>query len=149
MTHLRGVSETLTVHSGPGEDPGEEQAHAYVPMDRRHALDRRSVPPQRRARHRVRGRPLRVHRADRDAGGEFGEQRGAEQLALRLNLMYDGLIHEVHRFGGTVLGFAGTPSPAGWTATTGCEPSAAPSRSNAGWPTTPKMWRAATSSRPG
>jgi class 3 adenylate cyclase/tetratricopeptide (TPR) repeat protein len=37
----------------------------------------------------------------------YGEQRGAEELAGRLNAIYDGLIGCVHDYGGTVLGFAG------------------------------------------
>ena len=37
----------------------------------------------------------------------LGPQRGAEELPTRLNLVYDALIGEVHRWGGSVLGFAG------------------------------------------
>jgi class 3 adenylate cyclase len=38
---------------------------------------------------------------------KLGEQRGAEEIARRLNVMYDGLLREVHRYGGTVLCFSG------------------------------------------
>src|SRR5258707_10976052 len=37
----------------------------------------------------------------------LGPQRGAEELTLRLNAIYECLIAEVHRFGGSVNGFSG------------------------------------------
>jgi hypothetical protein len=38
---------------------------------------------------------------------EFGPQRGAEELTHHLNLVYDALIAELHRYGGSVIGFSG------------------------------------------
>ncbi len=82
-------------------------ALAYIPMDRRHAL--------------VHGDQL----ADRTIGAalfadisgftpltealvrELGPQRGAEELTRYLNLVYDAVIDELHRFGGSVIAFAG------------------------------------------
>ncbi|HTW20069.1 MAG TPA: tetratricopeptide repeat protein [Mycobacteriales bacterium] len=84
-----------------------ETAPSYLPIDRRLALlAGHDLPTE------VTGTAL-----DADLSGftaltealadRYGEQRGAEELARRLNLMYDGLITCVHRYGGTVLGFAG------------------------------------------
>lgn len=38
---------------------------------------------------------------------EFGTQRGAEELTRYLNLVYDAVIDELHRYGGSVIAFAG------------------------------------------
>jgi predicted ATPase/class 3 adenylate cyclase len=38
---------------------------------------------------------------------EFGPQRGAEELTRHLNQVFDALIAELHRYGGSVIGFAG------------------------------------------
>jgi class 3 adenylate cyclase len=76
-------------------------------MDRRHAL--------------VHGQSLpdRVHGAAlfADVSGftpltealvrDLGPQRGAEELTHYLNLVYDALIAELHRFGGSVISFSG------------------------------------------
>ena len=84
-----------------------EKAHAYVPMDRRVALmTGRELPAV------VRGTALEADLSGftvltESLARELGEQRGAEELARRLNVMYDALLHEVHRFGGTVLNFSG------------------------------------------
>src|SRR5512134_2834413 len=37
----------------------------------------------------------------------LGPKRGAEELTIYLNLVYDALITELHRFGGSVIGFSG------------------------------------------
>lgn len=37
----------------------------------------------------------------------LGPRRGAEELTQQLNLVYDAIIAEVNRFGGSVLGFSG------------------------------------------
>ncbi|MEZ4709623.1 MAG: tetratricopeptide repeat protein [Caldilineaceae bacterium] len=37
----------------------------------------------------------------------YGARRGADELARRLNMVYTVLIAEVHRFGGSVIGFSG------------------------------------------
>ena len=84
-----------------------ENPVVYIPMDRRHAL--------------AQGRIL----ADRTQGAalfadisgftaltealvhELGPQRGAEELTRYLNLVYDAVIDELHRYGGSVIAFAG------------------------------------------
>lgn len=38
---------------------------------------------------------------------EYGPLRGAEELTSYLNMVYDGLIGVLHRFGGSVIGFSG------------------------------------------
>jgi class 3 adenylate cyclase len=38
---------------------------------------------------------------------ELGPQRGAEELTRYLNLVYDAIIDELHRYGGSVIAFAG------------------------------------------
>jgi adenylate cyclase len=38
---------------------------------------------------------------------DLGPQRGAEELTHHLNLVYDALIAELYRFGGSVIGFSG------------------------------------------
>src|SRR5688572_17772431 len=37
----------------------------------------------------------------------FGPRRGAEELTLHLNRVYDALIARLERFGGSVIGFSG------------------------------------------
>jgi class 3 adenylate cyclase len=84
-----------------------EQLSAYLPADRLHALARGEQLPD-----RVTGAALFA-----DISGftpltealvlALGPQRGAEELPIRLNQVYDALIAEVHRYGGSVIGFAG------------------------------------------
>ena len=79
----------------------------YVPMDRRHAMVAGRALPDRQ-----RGAALFA-----DISGftqltealvrELGAQRGAETLTIYLNLVYDAVVDEVHRFGGSVVAFAG------------------------------------------
>ena len=38
---------------------------------------------------------------------EYGPKRGAEELTRQLNLIYDALVNEVHRYGGSVMAFSG------------------------------------------
>jgi class 3 adenylate cyclase/tetratricopeptide (TPR) repeat protein len=85
----------------------QENLFAYIPMDRRHALAQR-IP----LRDRTTGAALFA-----DISGftpltealvrELGRQRGAEELTRYLNLVYDALIDELHRFGGSAIAFAG------------------------------------------
>jgi adenylate cyclase len=80
---------------------------AYIPMDRRQALARGVMLPD-----RVQGAVLFA-----DISGftplteelvrELGSQRGVEELTLHLNLVYDALIAELHRYGGSVINFSG------------------------------------------
>jgi adenylate cyclase len=84
-----------------------ESPTAYIPMDRRQALARGESLPERSS-----GSALFA-----DISGftpltemlvrNLGPQRGAEELPRQLNLVYDALIAEVDRYGGSVIGFAG------------------------------------------
>lgn len=84
-----------------------ENLLVYLPMDRRHALRRGERLPE-----RAQGATLFA-----DISGftpltealvaELGPQRGAEELTRYLNAVYDAIIAEVHRFGGSVISFAG------------------------------------------
>jgi predicted ATPase/class 3 adenylate cyclase len=80
---------------------------AYIPMDRRHALARNLSLPD-----RSEGTALFA-----DISGftpltealtrALGPRRGAEELTIHLNSVYQALIHEVDRYGGSVIAFAG------------------------------------------
>lgn len=79
----------------------------YIPLDRRQRLNEPDAFPD-----RTQGAALFA-----DISGftpltealvrELGPQRGAEELTRYLNLVYDALIDQVHRFGGSVIAFAG------------------------------------------
>lgn len=80
---------------------------AYIPMDRRFALAEGYTLTD-----RTQGAALFI-----DISGftqltealvrELGPQRGAEELTRYLNLVYDAVIDELHRYGGSVIAFAG------------------------------------------
>jgi len=84
-----------------------ESLIAYLPTDRRHALARGEPLPD-----RTRGTALFV-----DISGftpmagalvrDLGPQRGAEQLTRHLNQVYDVLVADLDRFGGSLIGFSG------------------------------------------
>ncbi|GAB4581786.1 MAG: adenylate/guanylate cyclase domain-containing protein [Anaerolineales bacterium] len=84
-----------------------ENPVAYIPIDRRLALANGRELPE-----RTRGAALFA-----DISGftpltemlarTLGPKRGAEELTRYLNQVYDALITELHRFGGSVLGFSG------------------------------------------
>lgn len=82
-------------------------AQLFIPLDRRRALAQ-DLP----LADRVQGAALFA-----DVSGftpltekltrEFGPQRGAEELTQQMNRVFDALIHEVDRYGGSVIGFSG------------------------------------------
>jgi adenylate cyclase len=84
-----------------------DKASAYIPMDWRQAIARGDRLPE-----RAQGAALFA-----DISGftpltetlalELGPKRGAEELTLHLNRVYDALIAQLHRYGGSVIGFAG------------------------------------------
>ncbi|MFP4394522.1 MAG: tetratricopeptide repeat protein [Anaerolineales bacterium] len=84
-----------------------ETPSTYIPMDRRQALLHGQAIPE-----YTRGAALFA-----DISGftaltealveELGPQRGAEELTHHLNQVYDALIGELHRYGGSVLVFSG------------------------------------------
>jgi adenylate cyclase len=84
-----------------------QMMEVYIPIDRRHALARGAALPE-----RTDGAALFA-----DISGftpltealtrALGPRQGAEELTRQLNLVYDALVDEVHRYRGSVLGFAG------------------------------------------
>ena len=84
-----------------------ENLSAYIPMDRRQALTRGKTLPD-----HMQGVALFA-----DVSGftpltetlalELGPKRGAEELSILLNRVLDAIISPVHRFSGSVTGFAG------------------------------------------
>lgn len=79
----------------------------YVPMDRRQALARGQTLPD-----RAEGAALFADISGFTAltealARELGPQRGAEELTLHLSRVYDALICELDKYGGSVIGFAG------------------------------------------
>ena len=97
----------MTTETLPIQANGIDELAAYIPMDRRQALSAGE------------NLPLRLHGAGlfADISGftpltealtkEFGPLRGAEELTIYLNLVYDSLIDILHRYGGSVIGFSG------------------------------------------
>ena len=81
--------------------------HAYIPQDRLRTLARGESLPD-----RTEGSALFA-----DISGftplteklthEFGTRRGIEELSHRINSVYDAMIDEIDRFGGSVVNFAG------------------------------------------
>lgn len=104
MDELRVSNE---FQSGERDAKPMERASAYIPMDWRQALARGETLPE-----RMRGAVLFA-----DISGftpltealalELGPRRGAEELTVHLNHVYDALIADLHRYGGTVVGFGG------------------------------------------
>jgi class 3 adenylate cyclase/tetratricopeptide (TPR) repeat protein len=84
-----------------------EPLHVYIPTDRRHRLARRAPFPdwsQGAALFAdIAGFTPLTERLVR----ELGPQQGVEALTHHLNLVYDALIDEVDRYGGSVIGFSG------------------------------------------
>jgi adenylate cyclase len=84
-----------------------EQLSAYIPMDRRQALARGLMLPD-----RLSGAALLADISGFTAltealANELGTRRGAEELTGYLNQVYDALITELHHYGGCVISFAG------------------------------------------
>jgi len=84
-----------------------EALTVYLPIDRLQALAQGESLPD-----RTQGAALSVDMSGFTALTEtlantLGSLRGAEELTHRLNAIFDALIAEVHRYGGSVIGFSG------------------------------------------
>jgi class 3 adenylate cyclase len=89
------------------QSAASDTAAIYIPMDRRQALARGETLPE-----RTQGTALFA-----DISGftpltesfarELGLQRGAEEVTRQVNQVLSALIENVHRFGGSVIGFSG------------------------------------------
>ena len=85
-----------------------EPLSVYLPMDRRQALVRGETLPDRTDRGRAVCRHLRLHPPHRRAGPGAGARSAAPRSSrASLNQVYGALIAEVHRYGGSVIGFSG------------------------------------------
>ena len=79
----------------------------YIPMDRRQALARGEALPDRAYGAALTADVSGFTPLAESLGRALGPQRGAEELTRQLNLVYDALIAEVDRYGGSVIGFSG------------------------------------------
>lgn len=108
--HVSTSSATLQPAGRPGsnaDDIDADNIDAYIAGDRRRALADGRVMPD-----RVSGSALFA-----DISGytplteafvdEFGPRRGAEEITIAINRVFDAVLGELHRFGGSVIYFAG------------------------------------------
>ena len=84
-----------------------DSLHAFIPMDRRLAMARGESLPD-----RTNGAVLFADVSGftpltAELAQELGVQRGAEEVLNQINPVYEALIAELHRYGGSVMGFAG------------------------------------------
>jgi adenylate cyclase len=79
----------------------------YIPVDRRHELVGRIELPERTSGAALIADLSGFTALTRSLLHELGPRRGAEELARQLDLVYDTLIAEVDRYGGTIIGFSG------------------------------------------
>lgn len=80
---------------------------AYLPMDRRQALYRNKPLPENTTGAAIFADISGFTPLTELLSRELGAQRGAEELTHHLNQVYDALINQLHRFGGSVIGFSG------------------------------------------
>ena len=84
-----------------------EVARAYIPMDRRQALTRGKGLPERTWGAALFADISGFTPLTEALARELGPRRGAEELTVHLNRVYDALIAELLRYGGSVIGFSG------------------------------------------
>ncbi len=84
-----------------------EKAIAYIPMDRRQALAQGAELPEWSEGSALFADISGFTPLTEALALELGPKRGAEELTVHLNNVYDALIDELHRFGGSAVGFAG------------------------------------------
>jgi len=104
---LRQQLEQLRLDLEERGQAAAETAAVYLPMDRRQALARGVTLPE-----RTQGAALLADISGftpltESLAKELGLQRGAEEITRQLNRVYGALIDEVHRYGGSVIGFSG------------------------------------------
>ncbi|MCL4264562.1 MAG: tetratricopeptide repeat protein [Anaerolineae bacterium] len=84
-----------------------EHPTTYIPMDRRQALAQGRELPERTQGAALFADVSGFTQLTEALAQELGPRRGAEELTGHLNQVYDALITELHRFGGSVISFAG------------------------------------------
>jgi adenylate cyclase len=80
---------------------------AYIPIDRRHALAKNAALPDRSEGAALFADISGFTPLTEALARTLGPRRGAEELTLHLNSVYQALIQEVERYGGSVIAFAG------------------------------------------
>lgn len=84
-----------------------EALAAYIPIDRREALARGRALPERTRGAALFGDISGFTPLTEMLARTLGPKRGAEELTKYLNHVFEALITELHRFGGSVIGFSG------------------------------------------
>ena len=84
-----------------------ETLRVYLPMDRRQALVRGERLPDRTSGAALFADVSGFTPLAEGLARDLGPQRGAEELTRQLNAVYEALIAEVDRYGGSVVGFSG------------------------------------------
>jgi class 3 adenylate cyclase/tetratricopeptide (TPR) repeat protein len=79
----------------------------YIPMDRRQALASGKTLPDRTVGAALFADISGFTPLTEGLAKELGRRRGAEELTKQLNMIYGGLITEVERYHGSVIGFSG------------------------------------------
>jgi len=79
----------------------------YLPQDRRHALGRGVMLPDRMTGSALFADISGFTPLTETLTRTLGPRHGAEELSIQLNRVYTALIAQVDRFGGTVIGFSG------------------------------------------
>ncbi|MDA8297501.1 MAG: tetratricopeptide repeat protein [Actinomycetota bacterium] len=106
---MEGSGRTLTSAEGAGGERVSltEDVAAYIPGDRRRALASGTAMPE-----QVHGAALFADISgftplSEVLAAELGPQRGAEEVTATLELVFDAVLSELHRFGGSVISFSG------------------------------------------
>jgi predicted ATPase/class 3 adenylate cyclase len=84
-----------------------ERVSTYLPMDRRHALAANRPLPDRAEGAALFADVVGFTHLTDTLVATLGPRRGAEELVRLLNAVHDALIAQVHRYGGSVVGFSG------------------------------------------
>ncbi len=108
---LRGQVEQLRLDmEGDAQDSELSlvaQLASYVAMDRRQAMAHGRELPGRSEGAVLLADVSGFTAAAASRAQDLGAGRGAEELLRDLNRFYDGVVSEIHRFGGAVVGYAG------------------------------------------
>lgn len=80
---------------------------AYIPIDRRHALARGIELPDHTTGAALFADISGFTPLTATLAAELGRKRGAEEVLRQINPVYDAIIAQLHRYGGSVIGFTG------------------------------------------
>ena len=84
-----------------------DSPNAYIPIDWRHALASGTTLPERMTGATLFADISGFTKLSNALELELGAKRGAEELTVHLNRVYNGLIADLHQMGGSVIGFSG------------------------------------------